>query len=452
MGGNNQGIIIPLNSTQKQTLSKLNGLEATAGEIDRATTRTNKPSDYIVPIRSFTSLDGVTLTTNGGGLATITLDGATLDDGKPVLKIHSNNATTMIRVLVDIAGFGDSILATERKDIGIQVKISNAAGKLSYVNVFLASSSNLANHYVHNQGIQGAYISADGMFYVPFYHKEFNVGGGSPQTLPMKYIRFDILPLAGNSSGAGFEIEIIKVVKFKRRKSRCMISFDDGHASCMSIADLLDARGLKSTFYVVSDWINTSGALTLTQTLDLHNRGHDIAVHSKTHDTAVSVGDATYFNNQQVCRDWVRENVSPRAADHAAFIGGSSTDTLIAMMQRAGFKSTRKATPALYGYLNAGFGTGNDNLWRSPRWKGNTWGMDNTTTVATMISMHQDAINSNQDFFVYGHQLQYDEGSVAWSSTAGDPYSMADYLDWLASKVASGEVEVLTVSQFWDGI
>jgi hypothetical protein len=207
-----------------------------------------------------------------------------------------------------------------------------------------------------------------------------------------------------------------------------------------------------ATFYIYNTGIDQSGNMTTAQVQALYAKGHDIGVHNDVHTNVLTLGDATYFAGQQTCRNWIRDNIGSRAENHAAFVGGQSTPNLIAMMQRAGFKSTRKAAPIQYGYVNSGFGTGIDNMWYSPRWLANTWEMNNATTVATMISAHQDAINSNQDFFVYGHQLQTVAGAQAWSSVKGDPYSMEDYFDWIKGQVNAGKVEVFTVSKFWDGI
>lgn len=412
-----------------------------------------KPSDYVQTVRTFESLDGVTLAANGGGLATMAINGSTLgDNGLPVLKITSNKAVATINVLVDMAGFGEGFNIGDRKDLGIQIKLINSASKISYINMNLSSNSSLTNYYT-NSRIQSANLSGDGMYYIPLNDKDFTVGGGTPSTQNLKYLRFNISPLALNGTDTtSFDIEIIRVVKFLNRKSRCMISFDDGHNTCPAIASLLESHSMLATFYIYNAGIDQAGNMTLAQLQALYAKGHDIAVHNDVHSNVGVIGDAAYFAGQQVCRDWIRENIGTRAVNHTAFVGGISTIPLIGMMQRAGFKSTRKATPAQNGYVNAGFGTGLDNKWYSPRWLSNTWEMNDATTVATMITAHQDAINSNQDFFVYGHQLLTTQTAQAWSSVAGNPYSMADYLDWLASKVASGEVEVLTVSQFWDGI
>ena len=76
--------------------------------------------------------------------------------------------------------------------------------------------------------------------------------------------------------------------------------------------------------------------------------------------------------------------------------------------------------------------------------------MNNTQTVAVIKDAHQYAIDHNQDFFVYGHQLKDTATAQAWTTGTGGNYSMADYFDFIKSRVDDGSIEVLTVSQFWN--
>lgn len=401
-------------------------------------------SQYVERIRSMTTLSGISLTAAGGS-GTMALDGATQVDGKPVLRVASNNATANIRLGVDLSGYGYGIAPDDRRDIGVKLKITNAA-KLSYINFVISDGSGLSHCY---QNTKFQTPSTDGLYYVPLYQKDFAVYQGSPTGKTMKYMRIDILPLAGNSTGPAVEVEIIELVRFKKRKSRTVLSFDDGHNTCPQIADLLEKRGMRATFYVYVDGLD-AGTMTIAQMRDLYARGHDIAVHNRAHLNLTQMGsDAAYFAAQQYCRDYIRDNIGPRAADHAAFVGGQSSPALIAMMSDAGFRSTRAAAPIYGGYTNAGWGTGIENLWQNPRYRTNTWEMYSSTTLAAMIAAHQDAIAASQDFFAYGHQLYAAAGLSAWSNVPGDLYSMPDYFDWIAQQRDAGLTDVMTISEFW---
>ena len=60
-------------------------------------------------------------------------------------------------------------------------------------------------------------------------------------------------------------------------------TFDDGGASAMSAADLLEERGWRGFFFVTTDLIGKNGFLTQPHIADLHSRGHVIGSHSCSH-------------------------------------------------------------------------------------------------------------------------------------------------------------------------
>jgi peptidoglycan/xylan/chitin deacetylase (PgdA/CDA1 family) len=400
-----------------------------------------KQSDYIKNIRKFKDLSGVTKVTDTSGLFTFS---STSDNS---LKISSNNSTTIGKFLIDLSNYGEGFSIGELKNMGLKIKVTGW-DKLSYINVNLWATSSPTQGY-NNSLIQApAKIFADGIYYVPLLDKDFSVYVGNPLALSMNFLRLEILPLATNSAGTSLEIEIMDIVKFKSKKSKCMISFDDGHSSCIEIADLLEARNLRGTFYIYNQGIGQSGNLTLSQLQDLHTRGHDIAVHNNVHDNLTTLGEDIYFAGQQECRNWIRENIGSRSENHAAFVGGISTQSLIERMEKANFKSLRRATPSAQ-FVHSGWGCEIENKFFNSRFRGNVYEMNNTQTVQVIKDAHQNAINYNQDFFVYGHQLKEIETAQSWSNVVGSAYSMPDYFDWIKSKVDDGSIEVLTVSQFW---
>lgn len=423
---------------------ELVGLNSSASEIDELVQygQIKKQSDYIKNIRKFKDLSGVSITTDSSGLATLE---TTTENA---LKIKTNNATNLIRVTIDLSNYGEGFSIGELKNMGLKIKVTGW-DKMSYMNVNLWATSSPSQGY-NNSAIQApAKIFADGIYYVPILDKDFSVYVGNPSSLSMNFIRLELLPLAGNSTGTGLEIEIMDIVKFKPKKSKCMISFDDGHNSCMEIADLLDARDLKATFYIYNQGIGESGNITLSQVQDLYSRGHDIAVHNNVHENLGTQGEELYFAGQQECRNWIRANIGDSGQDHAAFVGGISTQSLIERMEKANFRSLRRATPAGM-FVHSGWGCEIENKYFNPRFKGSVYEMHNLQTVDVIKTAHQNAINYNQDFFVYGHQIKVTETAQAWSSVVGSPYSMPDYFDWVKSKVDDGSIEVLTVSQFWN--
>jgi peptidoglycan/xylan/chitin deacetylase (PgdA/CDA1 family) len=429
---------------KESDLSKLAAIKNSAQKIDYVieNSEIKKQNNYVKKIREFKSLNGVSIYSDSSALFTIE------QTPTNTLKIKSNNSTTMAKILIDLSNYGEGFNIGEKKDLGLKIKVTGF-DKLSYMNVNLWATSSPSQGY-NNTTIQApSKIFVDGIYNIPLYDKDFAVYVGSPSALPMKFMRFEILPLAVNASGTSLEIEILEVIKFKPKKSRCMISFDDGHNTCIQIAQLLNDRNLKGTFYIYNQGISESGNLTLAQLQQIYADGHDIAVHNNIHSSFNTLGEEAYFSGQLECRDWIRSNIGYSAENHAAFVGGQSSQALIERMEKAGFKSLRRATPSA-SFVHSGWGTEIENKWFNPRFRGNVYEMHNLQTVQQIKDAHQYAIDHYQDFFVYGHQLKTVETAQAWSSVVGSPYSMPDYFDWIKSKVDDGSIEVLTVSKFWN--
>lgn len=399
----------------------------------------------IVPMRPVDYLDGVTMPLGGGSASTVLDDTITID-GEGTLKVLTGGSTGIITVVLDLAAYGEFIKAGGLKNIGVSFRIRNAA-KLSYINVDLGTSSAFTNAFQNTAGLQAP--SADGLYCVPLYDEDWTVKAGAPAGSDLTHLKFTILPLAGNSTAPSVEINIGRPVIFGPRKSRLLLSYDDGHFSCMEIADVIEKRGLFGTFYIYTDGIGTNGVLTLAQCRDLDARGHCIAVHSKTHDSAQTLGDREYYARQLYARDWILDKVGPRGANHVAYVGGHSTPALIRTLEAAGFMSGRAANPAGLGFHHPGFGGDSRNLFQNSRWRTQTYEFNNANTTASLISRLDASIQYGMDVSHYGHQVYDAAGPSAWSRLPGDPYSLPDLCDTYAARIAAGTLVNQTVDEYW---
>jgi peptidoglycan/xylan/chitin deacetylase (PgdA/CDA1 family) len=79
-----------------------------------------------------------------------------------------------------------------------------------------------------------------------------------------------------------------------------LLTFDDGGASGSErIADLLEARGWRAHFFIVSDLIGKPGFLTAESMRRLHARGHVVGSHSASHPARLS-----HCPPQAIRREW----------------------------------------------------------------------------------------------------------------------------------------------------
>jgi len=71
----------------------------------------------------------------------------------------------------------------------------------------------------------------------------------------------------------------------------CALVFDDGTEGQYDVAKALADRGIKATFFIVTNWLDTAGYLTSSQVKEIAEMGHEIASHSKTHPDLTGLTD-----------------------------------------------------------------------------------------------------------------------------------------------------------------
>lgn len=78
-----------------------------------------------------------------------------------------------------------------------------------------------------------------------------------------------------------------------------LLTFDDGGASAVSIADALEQKGWRGHFFVTADCVNHPTFLSRAQIQDLHRRGHVIGSHSYSHPVRMSA-----LSREEMLREW----------------------------------------------------------------------------------------------------------------------------------------------------
>src|SRR3990172_7276928 len=69
------------------------------------------------------------------------------------------------------------------------------------------------------------------------------------------------------------------------------ISFDDGYAEGTQAAAMLEARGMRATYFIISGYIGQNGYLTVDQLRGLQAAGHEIGGHTVTHPHLVALAE-----------------------------------------------------------------------------------------------------------------------------------------------------------------
>jgi peptidoglycan/xylan/chitin deacetylase (PgdA/CDA1 family) len=117
---------------------------------------------------------------------------------------------------------------------------------------------------------------------------------------------------------------------------RWALTFDDGLASAMAAADIVESRGWRAHFFIVSGLLGKPGFMTPEHVVDLHARGHIIGSHSVTHPDPMSG-----LTHQRLVGEWkgsveVLSGLLGEPVRVASVPGGSLSRGVIAAAAEAG--------------------------------------------------------------------------------------------------------------------
>jgi len=128
-------------------------------------------------------------------------------------------------------------------------------------------------------------------------------------------------------------------------REQATLTFDDGGASAVRIAQELELRGVRGMFFVVTGRIGTPGFLDADGVRELAARGHEVGSHSHTHPPYMGrLGAAELAEEWTRSRELLAELLgSPPMS--AAAPGGSVSDELIKQVAQAGYAQLFTSTP-----------------------------------------------------------------------------------------------------------
>ncbi len=123
------------------------------------------------------------------------------------------------------------------------------------------------------------------------------------------------------------------------------LSFDDGGASALATADLLDGRGWKGHFFITTDFIDSAAFVTSHGIRDLHARGHIVGSHSCSHPARIS-----YLTDAELGREWRQsvqklEEILGAKIETASVPGGFYTRRVAEFASRAGIRALFNSEP-----------------------------------------------------------------------------------------------------------
>ena len=124
-----------------------------------------------------------------------------------------------------------------------------------------------------------------------------------------------------------------------------VLTFDDGGASALLAASLLEERGWRGHFFVTTGRVGTAGFLDADGVRELARRGHGVGSHSHTHPTYMG-----RLPEEEIAREWrqSRELLGEwlgHAPDGAAIPGGFLTPRVTTAAERCGYRWLMTSEP-----------------------------------------------------------------------------------------------------------
>jgi peptidoglycan/xylan/chitin deacetylase (PgdA/CDA1 family) len=124
-----------------------------------------------------------------------------------------------------------------------------------------------------------------------------------------------------------------------------VLTFDDGGASALDVAERLEARGWRGHFFVTTGRLGTPGFLDAPGVRDLASRGHAIGSHSHSHPTYMG-----RLAEAELEREWARSRALLGEAlgsppESASVPGGFLRPAVVAQARAAGYRVLMTSEP-----------------------------------------------------------------------------------------------------------
>jgi peptidoglycan/xylan/chitin deacetylase (PgdA/CDA1 family) len=130
-----------------------------------------------------------------------------------------------------------------------------------------------------------------------------------------------------------------------RPGKHALLTFDDGGASAIHIADILGERGWPAHFFITTEFIGTPGFLGAPEIRALRRAGHVIGSHSATHPLRMGA-----LRHAQLLREWsvsvdVLQDILGEPVTVASIPGGYYTRAVASTAAQAGIRTLFTSEP-----------------------------------------------------------------------------------------------------------
>ncbi|MEO2048023.1 MAG: polysaccharide deacetylase family protein [Pirellulales bacterium] len=134
------------------------------------------------------------------------------------------------------------------------------------------------------------------------------------------------------------------------QRSRIFLTFDDGGASSLATADLLETYGFRGHFFVTTDCIGSPRFVTVKDVAELAARGHIVGSHSASHPSKISSLDAVALTRQWLVSTVVLEQILGQQVCTASVPGGYYSRNVVIAASKANIRFLFNSEPTIKCY------------------------------------------------------------------------------------------------------
>jgi len=133
-----------------------------------------------------------------------------------------------------------------------------------------------------------------------------------------------------------------------------LFTFDDGGASALHTADLLDEFGWKGHFFITAGRIGTPGFLDSSQIQELHRRGHIIGSHSYTHPLRMALCSPAQLDDEWQRSGTVLSDILGESIRVASVPGGLYSRAVASSAAKSGIRVLFNSEPVTQSHMVEG--------------------------------------------------------------------------------------------------
>ncbi len=131
----------------------------------------------------------------------------------------------------------------------------------------------------------------------------------------------------------------------EEQKNSIIITFDDGYESDYNIVfNLLKDRGLKTTFFITTNFIGKAGYVSKTQIREMHKYGFSVQSHAKSHNFLTKIPSIDLFN-ELVDSKHELEDIIGSHITSISYPGGRYNSNVLQATKDAGYKNAFTSVP-----------------------------------------------------------------------------------------------------------